>query len=427
MMFAGLPINILTQSLWRDEAFSALLSLKSLDQIIKITAADFSPPLYYFFLHFWVKLVGWGEVALRIPSVFFLILAAGMAFLLGRELFSSRVGRWAAVLVLLNPLAFYYAFEARMYLMLTFLAAAAFFCLITERWFGFVTTTLLGLYCHNFMVFALVGFLVAYIYLRGSGNRKPLILSLAAIFLGFVPWLGILFSQLRSVDQAFWIARPGWRELIQALVGLFGGPNIRQVPLTLLFGGFWLVILGGWFFRRSAAVGRRGVTMLLLALVVPIAASFLVSLVVPLFVMRYLVFAVVPLAILLAAILTSLPRSCFWLIGAALLFFFRDVMLFMTPDKFPIRETVQPVAAERRQEPVICESILNFFEVKYYLRRLGKETGPVYLLSSGQAHYAGGALLEPSELLAQVGTGPYFLITAAGEARLVENLTVSAK
>ncbi len=69
------PLLYLTQSLWRDEAFSVWITQDSLGEVIRRTGGDFNPPLYYILLHFWMRIFGRSEVTLRSLSlVFFIIL-----------------------------------------------------------------------------------------------------------------------------------------------------------------------------------------------------------------------------------------------------------------------------------------------------------------------------------------------------------------
>jgi mannosyltransferase len=72
ILVTGLLLRLLlinSRSIQYDDAFSALLSARSLGDIVAGTAADTMPPLYYFLLHFWMlvsKQLWW----LRLLSVF---------------------------------------------------------------------------------------------------------------------------------------------------------------------------------------------------------------------------------------------------------------------------------------------------------------------------------------------------------------------
>ena len=74
-------MNLLTQSFWRDEAFTGLLIRHNPIEIIRLTMHDSTPPLYYLALWVWAQVVGDGEVGLRLLSVMFWIGAAAMMWL----------------------------------------------------------------------------------------------------------------------------------------------------------------------------------------------------------------------------------------------------------------------------------------------------------------------------------------------------------
>ena len=59
------------QSLWYDEAFSALLARYDPIEITRRTALDTMPPLYYYLLHFWQLMAGLDDFSLRALSAAF--------------------------------------------------------------------------------------------------------------------------------------------------------------------------------------------------------------------------------------------------------------------------------------------------------------------------------------------------------------------
>ncbi len=400
-------LNILTQSLWRDEAFSVLLSLKNFGEIISITAKDFSPPLYYFLLHLWIKIFGMGEVAVRSLSILFLILTAISTYFLTKKIFSKKVGLLAFILVLLNPFLFYYSLEARFYTMLCFLATLSFYFLVTERWPLFVAFSLLGLYTHNFMIFALAGAVLAYVLLKGLEKKKQLFLSSGAVFVGFLPWMTILFSQTKSVVSSFWIQRPGIKDIFGAAVQFMLGP-LENCPPYLIFAALAILL-----FALSRARGlKKNPTALLVWASVPFLLSILVSYLVPIFLGRYLIFVVVPLTIFLAVLLLRSRLRPLLIFGLLSIFLIRDLQLWQNPDKFPIKENVAGISQTWSGEPIVCESILNFFEVKYYLLRSNPEAvEDLRLLSSGRLTFAGGALVQEDELIENPPQGNYFWVS----------------
>ncbi len=120
-----LRLIFLNQPLWLDEAVTAkvIRTIPLMDIAARFSPADFHPPLFYIFMKMWSMLFGTSEIALRMPSVIFSVLAGHAVFLIGTRMKNVRFGLWAAALYLFNPLAVYYSQEARMYSLVTFLFA----------------------------------------------------------------------------------------------------------------------------------------------------------------------------------------------------------------------------------------------------------------------------------------------------------------
>ncbi len=123
------------QSLWYDEAVTAQVASRGIAELTRWTADDIQPPLYYYLVAGWTRLAGRSEWALRFPSAFFGVLTVVMLWATARRLFGQgETGRWAAgiasLLTALLPLYIYYAQEARMYTLLTFLGVLAGYALL---------------------------------------------------------------------------------------------------------------------------------------------------------------------------------------------------------------------------------------------------------------------------------------------------------
>src|SRR3990167_2729194 len=110
----------MNESLWLDEATTALVSKMSFVEIFtKFLPNDFHPPFYYLFMKYWVNIFGYSEISLRLPSVIFALLTVYLVY--------KMFGKIAAILLATAPLLFYYAQEARMYSLTTFLVTLVFY------------------------------------------------------------------------------------------------------------------------------------------------------------------------------------------------------------------------------------------------------------------------------------------------------------
>jgi mannosyltransferase len=120
------------QSLWNDEGTSVAIAQRDLATIARDAAHDIHPPLYYWLLHGWVRLMGTSEAGVRSLSALLGVILVALTYLLGRMLAGRWAGLLAALLAAANPFQVYYSQEARMYILLAVWSALAFYAAL--RW-----------------------------------------------------------------------------------------------------------------------------------------------------------------------------------------------------------------------------------------------------------------------------------------------------
>ena len=118
------------QSLWNDEGTSVAVAQRDLVTIARDAAHDIHPPLYYWLLSGWVRLLGTSEAAVRSLSVLLGVALVALTYALG-QLLRPQGERWAGLAATLfaaiNPFQVYYSQEARMYMLLAVWSALAFY------------------------------------------------------------------------------------------------------------------------------------------------------------------------------------------------------------------------------------------------------------------------------------------------------------
>jgi Dolichyl-phosphate-mannose-protein mannosyltransferase len=127
LMAAGLAVRLLMfRGIWLDEAIGVDQAQMSLPAMIDdLRETDRHPPLYQLILWFTVRVLGAGEMAVRLPSIVFSLALVPALFVTGRILFDRRTGLAAAALGTIAPLVIWYGQEARMYALLMLLATLA--------------------------------------------------------------------------------------------------------------------------------------------------------------------------------------------------------------------------------------------------------------------------------------------------------------
>lgn len=200
------------KGLWLDEAVTLSKALAQPSAII--TAHDEAhPPLYYLFMHFWVRL-GQSEVLLRLPSALFGTLALPFLYGLSRAWIGREGALLATALLALSPLHIWYSQEARMYSLVPLLALAAVFSAVRALrgqgrgyWAAAVLAALAAIYTDYSAVVGLwlgnLAFLALASYTPELRSQlKAWGLAHGALLLGYLPWLPVLGQQMRGFIPA---------------------------------------------------------------------------------------------------------------------------------------------------------------------------------------------------------------------------------
>lgn len=243
-------------SLWRDEAFTAILVQKNLGELIPILINDTSSFLHQIFLHFWVQLFGAGEISLRLPSLIFNMLTLLYLYLISRKFFKRPEQIAIIALFSVNIISIFYSQEARVYSMFTFLLLSAFYYLINliEK-FSFRSALLwvlfnsLAFYSHNLaMFFIATEAIYVALKLLQKLNKNDLLKSFKknsrlfiqwiVTFLSFfvisIPWIIIFITQASKFQGGFWLTFHPIDTLNETLTGLATGIRlITSRPFTI--------------------------------------------------------------------------------------------------------------------------------------------------------------------------------------------------
>jgi len=271
------------QSLWHDEGNSARIAERSIRLILEGAAGDIHPPLYYLALHYWRALLGQSEFALRSFSVMGGVGLVALTYVLGAQLGQGGrpgsnasvgtrdvpTGLAAAFLAAINPFQVYYSQEARSYVWVAFLAAAATYCgyrflkSVLSAWsgapgvgsrpralwaVGYALAITAGLYTHYVFPIVLIPInLVALVQLLRHRVRRPMVqwilLHLIPGLL-FLPWLHIAVRQLTS-----WPSSSSQIAVGQALADTFRllslGLTVQPVGSNIALVGFGVLLVLG--------------------------------------------------------------------------------------------------------------------------------------------------------------------------------------
>ena len=290
------------QSLWLDEGYSFSFAATPWSNFwALVTTSQANMGLYYVLLRGWVEL-GTSEAFVRALSAVFTVATIPVVYAIGRRLFGGLAGLLAALLRAVNSFAVQYGQEVRGYSLVAFLVAAATLLLIraTERpsvgrWTAYAVVGALSCYVHFFAALVLAVHVVS-LLLLGTRNLsiKPAAAAIGLIGVLVAPLM--LFLITRDSNPIGWIDEPTTEELGRALEELSGGVG-PWLPLS--YGVLLVVVLveavRAWPAGSSV---RWGHALVLGWVLFPIAASYAVSFLSPMFVPRYLIVSLPALAIM---------------------------------------------------------------------------------------------------------------------------------
>ncbi len=170
------------QSFWYDEAFTPVRVLRpSLWSTLHgVVHTENTPPLWYVLEWAVSRVLGTGEVALRLLSAFAGVATVPVGWAIGRQLSGRRATAIAAAaFVAVNPLFVWYSQEARAYGLFVLTAALAMLCFLRARAEPtprrpalFAVTASLALLTHYFAVFLLIPMIV-WLLLPSLSGRSP--------------------------------------------------------------------------------------------------------------------------------------------------------------------------------------------------------------------------------------------------------------
>ena len=366
------PLTFFTQSLWRDEAFSYLLAKQNTWQILINTAKDFSPPLHYLLLHYWMMIFGSSEIALRsIPLIFFYATIYVFDHILIDVLKIKTKWRFAYLLLFaLNPFLIYYASEARMYSMSVFFVTASWYGYLTGKKKIHIISSVLSLYTHYFTIFAIVSQILFHYLQKKHRSEAKVFVWIAMLF---APWVIFTLIYHGSSNGDFWITEPTLKTIwLTPGIVLTGFENSLRQYSTPLYGltfiSYGAIAMALKHFLKKD--GRRETsTYLLLWALLPAVVAIVVSLVKPIFLPRYFIFSATGISLLLIFSLDQLKPIIRYGLYIVIMFFLLQYNVAQVAHKkkgdvrYVIREIKLNISPS---DSIYVENELDFHTVQYY-------------------------------------------------------------
>ncbi|MCR4326278.1 MAG: glycosyltransferase family 39 protein, partial [Candidatus Roizmanbacteria bacterium] len=271
-----------------------------LDIIVRFSPLDFHPPLYYLLMKVWTAVVGYGEIALRFPSLLFALFTGGVVYGIAREL-KLKHPLYAASLFLFQPLIVYYSQEARMYLMAVFLLSVMYYYSLKKNSVGMALAAGFSMATFYGSVFAIAAL---WLWHLGKREYRPVIALSTGTLIALVLLFPLLSVQLQNAQTQLGDVG-AWRSVL----GTVTVKNLLLIPLKFAVGrisfepklwywavsGLWTALVAGVLVMQA----KRN-NQLAFLLVVPILLGVLASFITPLLSYFRFLYIAVPLSLLLA-------------------------------------------------------------------------------------------------------------------------------
>jgi mannosyltransferase len=295
IVLAGVVLRFVQRSpLWLDEALSVNIAQLPLGDLFEALRHDGHPPFYYLLLHYWMELVGDGDMAVRALSGILAVASLPLVWVAGRRLGGPTAARWALIVAATSPYWVRYATETRMYSLVMLLVLAG-YLLLTDalvrptlgRLAGLTLVSGLLLLSHYWSIYLLiaVGSLLVLRAWRHPADRAATVRVTVAVAAGgilFLPWLGGFLYQSAHTGTPWGDPfRP--TAIIETILADLGGGTFSEaalygsVALVLALVALFTVRSAGHELAldvRTAPTVRREVAVVAGVIVVGTAAGF---------------------------------------------------------------------------------------------------------------------------------------------------------
>lgn len=337
IILLGLFLRVisLNQSLWLDEAISALASRDFSYQgiIFDFLKIDNHPPFFYLMLKFWGGIFGFSDLALRFLPVIIGALVIYPVYKITQNLTGDKnTSLTAALLTATSPILIYYSQEIRMYILITLLCVLQIFLftLKKENLTKWILISLLNclLFFSDYITVFFFSVLFAFpLFSKNFKLLKNVLLSFIPLAILFIFWYPQFTGQIAKNSELVSLF-PKWEMVI-------GGATLKNLAVAWakfvlgrisfnpnifyygLVGIFSLPVFTPLYF---ACKNYQKYLLIWIWFFVPIITGFLFSFYIPVFNYFRFIFVVPALLILIAVGVKNLKPHLKYLILGSIIF-----------------------------------------------------------------------------------------------------------
>ena len=253
ILFIALTLRIYklsSKSLWLDEGLALWIANRdSIPSLFKELSYNLHPPVYYLILHYWLKIFGASEIALRSISVISGVASVFMTYKIGKIIYNKHVGLISSFLSAISIFLINYSQEGKSCSFTCFLTTVSTYFFIkylqTNKFKNlawYTTTGSILILTHSSGLFIVLSHFI-YILISRAGKFKDLTVDIKKVLLaqGIITGIATIWS-LTIKDQIpirkgyiiVWIREPSVQTLIDTFKDYYSGSTFTFV-IFLLF------------------------------------------------------------------------------------------------------------------------------------------------------------------------------------------------
>ena len=299
-------IRCFGNNFWCDDAFTANVVQKSVEEIIEIAKTDAHTPFYYFIVKAFCEVFGYNDWTYQFSSYVPYLILMILTLTLVRKWFGIQTAMLMSIMLSVVPISVDFIIEVRMYewamlfVFSTTLAAYA-FCQMQNVLNAFLMAVfgLASAYIHLYSMLSAGLILIAVIIIMFIKKRKVLAIGACiAIGIGVIPLLSKARLVFDLASNDFWVERLPYPH---EFIGYTFGDVLMTIPAIFGF-GFIIAVMLSEMGRSTGPIekymvpteGRRftQIGSLLLLVLIPFVFTNMFGIVLslctrPLFVLKY--------------------------------------------------------------------------------------------------------------------------------------------
>lgn len=329
-----------------DEPFAIFHAQQSILHILAMPAqGEPNPPLFTLLLHFWIKMTGTGQLAVRLLPLLFNSLTVLFLYFSGKRFFGFWAGVLASGMFLFSSFHFFHGLEVRTYSLLSLATASSLYFILhlvkepgsKKLTIALIVSNLALVYSHYFGWFVVIMQLAwVLFYIREKNIYRNILISFGVTVIAYLPFFLILFRQFLKSSQGTWVEPPkSGEEYFYQLQHFLNHPEVFNAVLWVLASGVVYMT-----FMKSWKSINKDLLILFFWWFVPFTMMFFVSFEIPVFISRYLLFISVGLYLFVAAAVTQLFNHNRYLVPVAVFILLAMMAnrIRILPDDFSYRE-----------------------------------------------------------------------------------------